>query len=138
MNTKSGFQFNDGGRAAAGFKGPARDCVVRAIAIATGKSYATVYAEINALDCKTSNSRTGVAKKTTRKYLTSSGWQWTPTMAIGSGCTIHLTSAELPAGRLIVSVSRHLVAVVDGVIHDTYDSSRGGRRCVYGFYRRLD
>jgi hypothetical protein len=32
-------------------------------------------------------------------------------------------------------VSRHAVAVIDGVIHDTYDCSRGGKRCVYGYWR---
>lgn len=64
------------------------------------------------------------------------GWVWTPTMFIGSGCKVHLRGDELPAGRLIVSVSKHLVAVIDGVIHDTYDCSRNGTRCVYGYYRK--
>ena len=36
------FQFNDGGRAAAGISGDSGDCVVRAIAIATGKPYLEV------------------------------------------------------------------------------------------------
>jgi len=26
--------------------------------------------------------------------------------------------------------------VLDGVIHDTHDPSRGGRRCVYGYWSR--
>ena len=56
--------------------------------------------------------------------------------AIGSGCRVHLRAEELPPGRLIVSVSRHLVAVIDGVIHDTLDCSRNGSRCVYGYYSR--
>lgn len=42
---------------------------------------------------------------------------------------------ELPPGRLVVSVSKHLTAVVDGVIHDRYDPSRDGTRCVYGYWR---
>jgi hypothetical protein len=68
---------------------------------------------------------------------------------------------ELPAGRLVVSVSKHYTAVLDGVIHDTHDPQRdasvvrpdrgeplaagerrvpGGqvvktaRRCVYGYW----
>jgi hypothetical protein len=49
-----------------------------------------------------------------------------------------LKADELPAGRLIVSVSKHLVAVIDGVAHDTHDPSRGGTRCVYGYYRAGD
>jgi hypothetical protein len=43
------FVYNDGGRAAAGYKGRAGDCVVRAIAIATQKPYQEVYDAINAL-----------------------------------------------------------------------------------------
>jgi len=42
-----------------------------------------------------------------------------PTMAIGSGCKVHLADGELPPGRLVVSVSKHYTAVTDGVIHDT-------------------
>ena len=41
------FVHDDGGRAAAGFKGEARDCVTRAIAIATGLPYREVYDTIN-------------------------------------------------------------------------------------------
>jgi hypothetical protein len=56
-------------------------------------------------------------------------------MQIGSGCTVHLRPKELPAGRLVVSVSKHLTAVIDGVIHDTHDCSRRGTRCVYGYWQ---
>jgi hypothetical protein len=59
-------------------------------------------------------------------------------MKIGSGCRVHLRERELPSGRLIVSVSRHMVAVIDGVIHDTHDPSRGGTRCVYGYWREAE
>jgi hypothetical protein len=51
------FHYSDGGRAAGGYRGKARDCATRAIAIATGRSYADIYrtlaeqatAEANAL-----------------------------------------------------------------------------------------
>lgn len=56
-------------------------------------------------------------------------------MGIGTGCRGHLREGELPNGRLIVSVSRHMVAVIDGVIYDTHDPSRDGTRCVYGYWR---
>jgi hypothetical protein len=90
------------------------------------------------------------------------GFEWVPTMTIGSGCIVHLWQDELPMGRLVVMVSRHTTAVIDGVIRDTYDPSREehwsapytgqelrpgqsihpdgkiiswiSRRCVYGFY----
>jgi hypothetical protein len=47
---------------------------------------------------------------------------------------VHLRDGELPSGRLIVQVSRHVVAVIDGVMHDTHDPSRNGQRAVYGYY----
>jgi hypothetical protein len=139
------FRFNDGGREAAGFRGKTGDCVVRAIVIATEKPYLEVYEALNGLSesertgkrkRRKSNSRTGVYRVTYQKYLESLGWTWTPTMRIGQGCTIHLRADELPNGRLIVKVSRHLAAVLDGVIHDTSDPSRGGTRCVYGYFRK--
>jgi len=137
------FVCNDGGRAAAGFHGRAGDCVVRAIAIATGKPYREVYDALNALAAtekigkrkkKKSNSRSGVYRQTYSRYLRSLGWRWTPTMSIGSGCKVHLRACELPRSTLIVRLSRHLTAVIDGELHDTHDCSRGGTRCVYGYF----
>jgi hypothetical protein len=34
----------------------------------------------------------------------------------------------------VVRVSKHLVAVVNGVIYDNHNPSRDGTRCVYGYY----
>jgi len=139
------FQFDDGGRKTAGYKGKTGDCMVRSVAIATGLPYQQVYESVNKLAGRErtgkrkrgiSNARTGVYNTTTRKLLESLGWRWTPTMEIGSGCQVHLRADELPKGRLIVSVSKHLTAVVDGVIRDTHDPSRRGTRCVYGYWER--
>jgi hypothetical protein len=57
-------------------------------------------------------------------------------MKIGSGCQTHLREGELPMGRLIVKTSKHLVAVINGIIHDTADPSREGTRCVYGYWSK--
>ena len=57
-------------------------------------------------------------------------------MKIGQGCKVHLDADELPTGTIICSVSRHLVTVVDGIINDTYDCSREGTRCVYGYFTK--
>jgi hypothetical protein len=138
------FQYDDGGRLAAGYKGKAGDCVVRAIAIATGRPYQQIYDMVNGAAVHertgkrkrgTSNARTGVYKTSIKRVMKSLGWVWTPTMQIGSGCTVHLRPDELPSGRLIVSVSKHLTAVIDGVIYDTHDCSRRGTRCVYGYWQ---
>lgn len=136
------FIYDDGGRSAAGFDRPGRDCVVRAIAIAAVMPYMEVHRAINyladAVHFDGSDADHGVHKALWKEYLRSLGWLWTPTMHIGSGCKVHLHEDELPPGRLIVSVSRHLVAVIDGVIRDTHDCTRGGTRCVYGYWSRPD
>lgn len=135
--------YNDGGRVDAGFKGTTGDCVCRAIAIATERPYKEVYDLINeyAKSERTgkrkrgkSNARTGVYKDCIRKVMKHYGWTWVPTMQIGQGCKVHLREDELPKGRLVVSVSKHETAVIDGVLNDTYDCSRDGTRCVYGYF----
>lgn len=139
------FVFHDGGRAAAGYKGKTGDCVTRSIAIATERTYQEVYDSLNRFaqaeriskrKRRRSSSRTGVFRQTYQAYLESLGWRWNSTMSIGSGCKIHLRPSELPRGPLIVKVSRHLTAVIDGVLYDTHDCSRGGTRCVYGYFSR--
>lgn len=135
--------ITDGGRADAGFQGETGDCGVRAISIALGLPYADVYKSINFF-CKNekqsirkrgnSSPRTGIHKDVMHKFLEYHGWKWVPTMGIGTGCKVHLREDELPLGRLIVNLSRHYAAVIDGVLHDSYDCSRGGTRCVYGYW----
>ena len=139
------FNYNDGGRSDAGFKGNTGDCVVRAGTIATGFTYDEIYSAMNLFvkderltKRKTSNSssRTGVHKDMIKKFLKCLGWTWTPTMFIGQGCKVHLKTDELPSGILIVSLSGHITCVIDGVINDTYDCSRRGTRCVYGYHSK--
>ena len=141
------FVYDDGGRAEAGYKGKTGDCVCRAIAIATQKPYKEIYNLINDFAKKErigtkkkgkSSARTGVYKDTIRKVLEHLGWMWVPTMKIGQGCKVHLKADELPKGRLVVSVTKHCTAVIDGVIHDTYDCSRDERRCVYGYFIKIN
>lgn len=140
-----GFVYDDGGRADAGFTGDAGDCVVRAIAIATGRPYRTVYDDLfdraradnlrrRSRRNPNPSPRAGVHRRVYDPYLAEAGWLWIPTMAIGQGCTTHLRASELPAGPVIASLSRHVCAVLDGVVHDTHDPSRDGTRCVYGIH----
>lgn len=141
------FKYNDGGRAAAGYKGTAGDCVCRAICIATGLPYDEVYdrlseGNLNQRRVKGAkpnqrSARNGIytKRKWFKDYMLELGFEWVPTMTVGSGCKVHLTADELPKGKIICSVSRHVVAVIDGVINDTHDCSREGKRCVYGYWR---
>jgi hypothetical protein len=141
------FIFNDGGRAEAGYKGQTGDCVCRSICIVTGKPYDEVYqalAEGNFTQRKSKHSKKGkrtaanginTKRKWFNEYMLSLGFKWVPTMFVGVGCKMHLKKEELPTGKIICNVSKHFVAVVDGVINDIYDCSREGTRCVYGYYK---
>lgn len=87
---------------------------------------------------KRSNARTGCRKETAQKILEHYGFTWVATMHIGQGCTVHLRENELPKGRIVCNLSGHFAAVIDGVLHDTYDCTRDGSRCVYGYYINTD
>jgi len=145
-------KIDDGGRAAAGYKGQAGDCVVRSIAIVTKLPYQKIYDDLfkaneefrtnsrtklaRSLKQKNDTPRTGTHRVVLKKYLKRLGWNWTPTMFIGQGCKIHLKKNELPDGTLLVSCSKHITVVKDGFLHDTYDCTRGGTRCVYGYWTK--
>jgi hypothetical protein len=147
------FICDDGGRAQAGFKGKTGDCVVRALAITASLPYSEVYAAIAKGVGSERKSKGATARKgvnTRRKWfqdlMGELGFTWVPTMKVGQGCKTHLAQGELPSGRLVVEVSKHRVAVIDGVIHDTFDPSREtqvinpdgsvriAHRCVYGYW----
>jgi hypothetical protein len=137
--------YDDGGRWEAGYR-PRHvgDCVCRAISIATEKPYREVYEALRAangaIKRPSSLSRRsrgfspdrGSPDQVYRPYLASLGWAWVPI----EGRKVRLSAGELPNGRLIVEVSKHLVAVIDNVIHDTNDCSAHGRRFVRGYFAR--
>lgn len=142
------FKYNDGGRSKY-FKGTnVRDCVTRAIAIATNTDYKEVYDRLFELTktrrpskrervYKHESPRNGVFTRVAKKYIEQElGWVWVPCMGIGTGCQVHLTKDELPSkGSYILNLSKHFSCIVDGVLNDTYNCSRGGTRCVYGYWR---
>lgn len=129
--------IDDGGRSKY-FKAPrVGDCVTRAIAIATQRDYKEVYDDLFRLSGE--SPRDGVKKSAIKKYMNAIGWEFIPLMKIGSGCKAHLAEGEVPMDeRIICSVSGHYVAVIYGEVHDTYDSTREGQRCVYGYWHKPD
>lgn len=143
------YVFNDGGRGEAGYKGFTGDCVCRAIAIAAELPYKEVYEALahgNQTQRKSRKASKSSGKKTAARgidtsrkwfkdYMESLGFTWVSTMGIGTGTKVHLQDGELPNGRLIARVTRHYVAVIDGVLNDTGDCSRGGTRAVYGYWQ---
>ena len=126
--------INDGGRNKYFKACGVGDCVTRAIAIATDKDYKEVYDEISKVVGYTP--RNGVYNKHIKKVIEHFGGVWHPCMSVGTGCKVHLSDGEVPMqGRIICKLSHHLVAVIDGVINDTFDASRNGTRCVYGYWK---
>ena len=127
------FVFNDGGRSKYFKANKVGDCVTRAIAIATGKDYKEVYELVGKIVGY--SPRNGIGHKDTKKVMERFGGRWHACMGIGSGCRVHLRGGEVPMrGTIVCSCSGHLVAVVEGIINDTYDPSRMGNRCVYGYW----
>lgn len=142
------FQYNSGGRENYFKKERVGDCVCRAIAIANDMDYLEVYNMINEYakqehitkrKKKKSNARNGVFKGTEKKILETLGWKWVACMQIGKGCQVHLRANEIPMNKTIIcQVSHHLTVVKNGVINDTYNCSREGNRCVYGYWVKED
>lgn len=140
MSSKLPYVYDDGGRVAAGFKNATvGDCVCRSIVIATGRPYMEVYtrlAEGNATQRKAKRDRVKKAKpgrrtaqhgintkrKWFRDYMAELGFEWVATSGIGMKGKTMLCQEDLPAGRLIVQKKKHYVAVIDGVLRDTYHS----------------
>jgi hypothetical protein len=130
------YVYSDGGRQAAGFKGSARDCVCRAVAIASGRPYIEIYralAKGNASQRESSKrkstgkvtARNGICvhRKWFKDYMVSLGFQWVGIKAVEFGHRMRLTEEEVPRGRLIVSFPKHYAAVIDSVLMDTNDCS---------------
>lgn len=125
------FQFNDGGRAEAGYKGYAGDCVCRAIAIALELDYKETYlqlARLNKIALGKRSARNGVAKDAYEKFLKDHGWVWHKAPKFEGRKAKHY---DMPEGVVIARMAKHLAAVVDGVVHDTWDSTQ---KMVYGYY----
>ena len=148
------FNYNDGGRSEAGYKGKVGDCAVRAAAIATKIKYEEVYwtladiarnwkPESQSRRAKEIRSdptpRNGVWREVLEQFLFDEMFVWESLMGIGTGCQVNMNPESFArqgaSGIIVCRLSRHFSTVIDDVIHDTYDPSRGGTRCVYGWWR---
>lgn len=125
------YKFNDGGRANAGYKGTAGDCVVRAIVIATDSDYQEMYNRM-AFGMKErggeKSARNGVHKDIYEAILKEFGfvWQSAPKFEGRKARTY-----DMPKGNVVARQAHHLVAVVDGVANDIFDSTN---KMVYGYW----
>lgn len=127
------FVYNDGGRQQAGFKGRAGDCGARALAIAFNMSYSTAYklvAIANANMGYAKSARNGVNKNVYHEMLTAMGWKWYPAPKFAGR---KAKCSDMPKGKVIARQAHHFVAVIDGIPHDTWDSSN---KMVYGYWAK--
>ena len=133
------YHYNDGGRRDAGFKGETGDCVTRAIAIATGTRYRQVYRELTELTkSMTGGLETSVASgcsnAVAHRYLIDLGWSVVPTP------NRYLKDAPRDQRILVKLTERHDVAVINGTVHDSWDSrvskrTKCGSPKMAGYYR---
>jgi len=127
------YKQNDGGRQAAGFKGTAGDCGARAIAIALGLDYKSVYKELaqaNADNGRAKSARNGISKDIYSEVLKRYGWVWMQSPKFAGR---KARCSDMPAGAVIAKQANHYVAVIDRVANDIWDSTE---RMVYGYWAK--
>lgn len=131
--TEMELNWNDGGRFSSGYVGLTGDCVVRAIAIATGISYRDVYSEIGKASEK--SPRNGVPTTVASHYLAARQWHFTDVHQA------RFNADSLPLGIVIVHLASdksrrhgHFCTVINHVIQDTWNPSDDDEFIVAGFW----
>ena len=113
------------------------DCVVRAIAIANGMDYKVTYNLLKKYN-DGDTPRNGVYRIVYAKLLKDLGWKNVSCCEDGYD-KVYLNKEEIPEeGPVICRLDKHAVAVIDGVIHDTYNSARDGNRRVYEYWIKAE
>ena len=108
------------------------DCVVRAISIATGNDWYTVYARLAATGymlCDMPSSNAVWAR-----YLEEEGFDRRIINACPNCYTVHDFCRDHPEGTYVLGTGSHAVAVIDGDYIDAWDS--GDETPIYYFERR--
>lgn len=99
----------------------ANDCVVRAIAVATERSWGDVYADLcregrRECDMPSSNAVWG-------KFLKEEGFrQFLLPESCPDCITVRAFADRFPMGTYIIGTGTHAVAVIDGNYYDAFDS----------------
>lgn len=126
------FHYNDGGRSKY-FKGNAADCGPRAMAIALQLDYKQCYDELADENKKAGGKRTareGLYRSVYETVLYRHGWTWHKAPVIEGRKAKYF---DMPQGRVIVRMARHYSAVINGVVHDTWDCRE---KMVYGYWKK--
>lgn len=127
------YRYSDGGRKESGVKGIGKDCAVRAVAIAVGMDYKEAKKIIKDFSangkCGSAAISRGVYKDDLDAALRSLGWEWHKAPKFNGRKARY---RDIP-GTAIVRMSKHFAAVVDGVLLDSWDSSK---KMVYGYWSK--
>ena len=84
-------------------------------------------------------------KEVMNRFAAEKGFIWQATSGIGQVETVHVRPDELPGGVLVLKISKHFSAMIDGLLYDIWDTSvsrhvaeDGGRgwRTVYGYWSK--
>lgn len=127
------FVYSDGGRKAAGFKGDAGDCAVRAMAIALGIPYEVAYERLSIANWESvgkRSARNGIYKADFDRVIKDWGWQWFPAPVFDG----RKARCSDMVGTVIAQQARHYVAVINGVPHDKWDCNH---KMVYGYWKEV-
>jgi len=128
------FVYNDGGREKAGFRSNG-DCGIRAVALACGLSYKEARSVLKAAakNGKQGNGQiaNGIYKEDMSQALKTLGWVWHSAPKFEGRKARYY---DLPSGNIIARMSKHYVAVIDNVVHDTWDCRN---KMVYGYWKKV-
>ena len=117
-----GYEYDDGGRRAAGYRGDAGDCVARAIAIVSGRPYRDVYrllAELNGRRYGKRSARNGIHKADCRAAYRQVGLEQVRLPRTGPRPTYGEAYARY--GDCLVTTNGHVAALKDGALRDISD-----------------
>ena len=98
------------------------DCSVRALCAVTGRDWEDIYWQLCALGGQMCNMPSG--NETWGAFLRRDGWR---RYAVPNTCpecyTVRDFARDHPAGRYVVCTNGHALAVIEGDVWDTWDSS---------------
>lgn len=125
------YVFNDGGRVKAGFKSQT-DCGIRAMAIACNIPYneARKYLKEASKNGRKGSGAiaTGIYKEDMEAALKKFGFvRKSSPKLVGRKARYY----DLPKGRIVAHMAKHFAAVIDGELHDSWDSSN---KMVYDYW----
>ena len=95
-----------------------RDCTVRALTNVSGAAYATVHAVFASHGRK--NRRGVVLKKVMQSVASDLGLV---AQVVRRSGNVERLVHDFPAGRLVVNTRGHAFALIDGVVHDSIETS---------------